>query len=377
MKNESFPRAIVIAAWVIVIAGVAYITRMIYEPVVSPFFDILPPFIIAFILSFLLDPLVDALQKLKLSRGVSVLVVGLGFVGVFVLAGILLVPRLIDQASGLAANFSTYVREAQGQLNGLLISLSPILKRFHLPTTTAEWTTQYANQINSAGAAAFGMLANTLSSIASRAMWVIIIPMSTFFLLIDLDYIKAKIVHLTPDKHQSRLKSISSEVGSVFGKYVRGMMLVAMLYSVVTSILFTLFGLPYALILGAVAGLFYLVPYLGSVIIIGMAVVSVLVQPGGSASTAGVLAVILLIENSIIFDLIITPRIAGGSVGVHPVLALFSLTLGARMFGVVGMVFAVPVMASLQVIARQLYPKISDDLRVKTPKRTRSRNRAG
>lgn len=377
MKNESFPRAIIIAAWVIVIAGAAYILRMIYGPVVSPLLDILPPFFIAFILAFLLDPLVDGLQKLKLSRRMSVLVVGLGFVGVFLLAGIVLVPRLIDQALGLAASFPTYVKEAQVQLNGLLVSFSPLLKRFHLPTTTAEWTTQYANQINAAGATALSMLAGTLSSVASRALWVIIIPMSTFFLLNDLDYIKAKIVHLTPDKHQSKLKSISSEVGLVFGKYVRGMMFIAILYSIVTSILFMLYGLPYALILGAVAGIFYLVPYLGNVVIIGMAVVSVLVQPGASASTAAVLAIILLIENAIIFDLIITPKIAGGSVGVHPLLALFSLALGARLFGVVGMVLAVPVMASLQVIARQLYPKMSDNLRASPPSATRRRGRTG
>jgi predicted PurR-regulated permease PerM len=186
-------------------------------------------------------------------------------------------------------------------------------------------------------------------------------------LLKDLDYIKAKVVHLTPEKHRTKIVAVTSAVGGVFGRYVRGMMIVAILYSIVATIVLSAFGVQYALIIGVVAGLFYLVPYLGNIVIVGMSVIALLVQPGHTGAQAGILAGILLVQSMIVFDLFITPRIAGGSVGVHPVLALFSLALGAQMFGVIGMVFAVPVMASLQVAMGQAFPVIYERVRQHTP----------
>jgi len=363
MENQPRWRFINAAALVVIVAGVIYCLNLVYDPVISPVLNVLPPFAIALIIAFLLDPVVDWMQHRGLSREMGVAVVGLAFLIVFVLLGLLVLPKMVDQATGLAQNFQHYVEVAQKHIDGFLAARKPMLTRLHLPTTTANWASQYSGQIGAFGGRGLVMLSSTLAAIASRALWLIIIPMATFILLKDLNYIKAKIVHLIPERYKARLISMSSAVGSVFGKYVRGMMVVALLYSVIASIILSLFGLPYALIIGAVAGLFYLVPYLGNIVIIGMTVTAVLVGNPEGGATAGILALILLVQSMIVFDLIITPKVAGGSVGVHPVLALFSLALGAQMFGVVGMILAVPVVASIQVALGQMYPGINEQLR--------------
>ena len=365
MDDQPKWRLVNAVAIIIAVAAVVYCIQLIYEPVIAPVLNVIPPFAIAFVVAFLLDPAVDWLQRHGFSRGIGVAVVGLAFLVVFVLAGALLLPRMVEQAGGLARNFQHYVDVVQQQINGFLAARQPLLTRFHLPTTTTEWTTRYSTQLEVIGGSSLSMLSSGLSAIASRLIWLIIIPMATFILLKDLEYIKAKIVYLTPDRHKDRLIAMSSAVGSVFGKYVRGMMAVALLYSVVASIILSLFGLPYALIIGALAGLFYLVPYLGNIVIVGMAVTTVLVQNPQGGATACILALILLVQSMIVFDLIITPRVAGGSVGVHPVLALFSLVLGAQMFGVVGMILAVPVVASIQVALGQMYPSINEQIRTR------------
>lgn len=363
MKNDSRGRVQHVAALLVAVAAVVYCVGLSYQPVIRPLLDVVPPFAIALVIAFLLDPVVDWLQARGLSRGMGVAVVGFSFLIAFALVGMLLLPRMVEQATGLAANFQGYMISAKEQVNGLLASEKPLLIKLHLPTTTAEWSSRYSSQIEAGGQQVLEILSMALSTAASRLLWLVIIPLSSLVLLKDFDYIKAKVVHLTPEKHRERLVSVGSAVVSVFARYVRGMLVVALLYGLIASVVLTAFGLKYALIVGFIAGIFYLVPYLGNIVIIGMAVVAVMVQAPHSGATAAMLALILAVQSMVVFDLLITPKVAGGSVGVHPVLALFSLALGARMFGIVGLVMAVPVVASLQVAIGQMYPAVLDDLR--------------
>lgn len=359
MKSQAYPRVFVVAAFLVALVAGVYTVLLVYRPVIEPVLDVAPPFVIGIVLALLLDPLLDRIEKKGLSRGMGVAIVGLSFLIVFLLVGFLLVPKVAEQASQLAAGFPQYVSDAQTQLDKLLRDHRPMLNRFHLPTSASAWTAKFSAQLQEAGSASVNLLAVGLTAALSKILWVIIIPLSTLWLLRDLDYIRQKIVHFTPEKHRYRLISMTSAVGGVFEKYVRGMILVAILYSGVAMFVLTAAGLQYGLIIGAIAGLLYLVPYVGVITLVLVTGVAGVAQPM-SMTVVGVLMGALLVQSFIVFDMIVTPRIVGGSVGVHPVLALFSLALGARMFGVLGMILAVPVAASVQVALGQLYPVITE-----------------
>ena len=367
MEPSRYPRVVTVAALLVALAAGVYIALHLYGPVIEPVLEVVPPFAIALVFAFLLDPVVDWLQRRGLSRGIGVVIVGLGFIVVFVVAGFLIVPKVADQAATLAQNLPSYSQRLFEIANDLLARHKPLLERLRLPTTLGEWTTRFSSQIEGAVSSSLSFLAGALTSMLSRILWVIIIPLATLWILKDLDYIKAKVVHFTPESHKERLMHMSSAVGGVLGKYIRGMLAVAIIYSVVASTWLTLAGLEYALILGGISGLFYLIPYVGTLMIVVAAGVVAIVQPWSLGAVVAVMAA-LGVQSFVLFDLVVTPKVVGGSVGVHPVLMLFSLALGARLFGVVGMVAAVPVAAAIQVALGQYYPRIYDQLK---PNRSR------
>lgn len=362
MTTGAYPRVILVAAFFVALAALIYVVHLIYVPLLHPILEVAPPFVIAIVLAFLLDPVVDWIQRKGLSRDFGVAIVGLTFLIAFILFCVFVIPKIADQSASLANSFDDNIKQAQIQINGILSNNKSLLQKYHLPITVADLAKRFSTQTQDAASRSLGFIASALSSGLSRILWIVIIPMSTLWLLRDLDNIKAKIVHLTPDKHKERLISLTSAVGGVFGKYVRGMLVVAILFSVVASVVLTGLGLRYGLIIGAGAGLMYLVPYVGVAILALTTGITALVQPPHSLPYAGLLMLILVVQSFIVFDLFVTPKVVGRSVGVHPIIALFALALGARLFGVVGMVAAVPVAASLQVALGQIYPKINDKL---------------
>lgn len=366
MNTDKYPRVITVAAFLVAVVAGLYTALLIYKPIIQPVLAVAPPFLIAIALALLLDPLLDVVERRGMSRGWGVAIVGLGLVVALLLIGFLLVPRIIGQATTLAENFQDYMQQAQDRINDILASHKGILERMHLPTTLGEWGTRYSDKLQSATSTALDFLVGALTSTISRLLWLIIIPISTLWLMKDIDYIRAKIIHFTPERHRERAIKMATAVGVVFGKYVRGMLTVMLMFSLVSMLLLTLFGLDYGLIIGVFAGLFYMVPYIGVLIIAVITGVAALVQNGSMAYAIGLMA-LLFVQANIVFDLLITPRVVGKSVGVHPVLALFSLALGAQMAGALGMVLAYPVAASIQVAIGEFYPAIYD--KVAVPKR--------
>lgn len=356
MENRTYPRIVIAAAFLVALAAAIYILLLIYDPILRPILDVAPPFVIAIVLALLLDPLIDRLQTRGLSRGQGVAIVGLSFVVLFLLAGFLLVPRIAQQATDLAQNYPEYTRQASERLDRLMSRQKPLLARLKLPTSTREWSRRFSNELSHWGEKSAAAVAGVLSALLAKILWVIIIPLATLWLLRDIDRIEAKLVHFLPHAHKDRVVELAAAVGSVFGRYVRGMLAVATLFSLVSMLVLTIARLPYGLVIGAVAGLLYLVPYVGVLILVLIMGMSAAIYSPDSLVLAATLMAWFLVQSFIIFDLLITPNVVGGSVGVHPVLALFSLALGARLFGVLGLVIAVPVAASLQVALGQLFP---------------------
>jgi len=350
---------VIVAAFVVAIAAGLYGAALIYDPIIEPILVTLPPFVIAIVLAFLLDPLIYKMQKFGASRGLAVAIVGFSFLIVFAAAVMFLVPMIADQANQLVQNYDLYAREAQDQVELILKHNVAVLERLHLPTTVQAWGTQFSEQFRGIAGRAVSMLAGLLQGILSKLLWLVIVPLFTLWLLKDFDYIKAKIVHLAPEKHRDRFVSLSAAVGGVFGNYVRGMMAVSILFSLMAMLVLTLAGLNYGLIIGSVAGLFYIVPYVGLAVLCIVTALAALVQSGhGAAYVLGLVA--YLVVQNLLFDYLVTPKVVGRTVGVHPLLMLFSLALGAQMLGVVGMIIAVPVAAALQVALGQVFPKILD-----------------
>lgn len=311
---------------------------------------VVAPFFIAFALAYLLDPLVDRLVSFKFSRTLSVLILMLVFFFLMLGAGVLLVPIFSIQAENLAKNIPTYIGIFQEWFRPILDMISGLdpqkveefvnegLSRFgELPMKILQFSGKFI----------WGSISNLFNIILMFAN-LIIIPVVMFYLLRDFDSINEKLLKLVPPRFQEKTRDIVLEIDHVLSRFVRGQLVVAGLMGTMYSIGLFLCDTPMSLSLGMMAGLVNLVPYLG--LVLGFVPSALLTYMHTQEwmpvlAVAGVFGVVQALEG-----MIITPRVVGDNIGLHPVAVILAVLLGGELFGLAGMILGVPVVAVFNVL---------------------------
>lgn len=227
-----------------------------------------------------------------------------------------------------------------------------------LPPSVEALQTQYADQIGQFFGQASRRLADVIVGSVSTLLTIVLIPILTFYLLSDIDRLRGRLLFLLPDQTRNHVIEVGSDIGEVFGNYVRGMLTVSSLYGLVGVGVFFACGLgSYAILLGFAAGLLYAIPFVGPLTTAILAAAVSLATHHGPQGTLIVLAATLA-QNQI-FDNLIVPRMIGHKVGLHPLITIFALFVGGDLFGIWGMLLSVPVAASIQVVLFKLFPKLT------------------
>ncbi|MBT5867787.1 MAG: AI-2E family transporter [Nitrospinaceae bacterium] len=311
---------------------------------------VIAPFFIAFALAYLLDPLVDRLVSFKLSRTLSVLILMLTFFLLALGCVLLLIPVFSMQAENLAKNIPTYVGVFQQWMRPVLDLIHGLdsarveefiqegLSRFgELPMKALQFSSKFV----------WGSISNLFNIILMLAN-LVIIPVVMFYLLRDFDAINNKLLALVPPRLQAKVEEVMRDIDQVLSRFVRGQLMVAGLMGLMYSAGLFLCDTPMSLSLGMMAGLFNIVPYLG--LILGL-VPSVLLTYIDSqewlsvVSVVGVFAIAQAIEG-----MVITPRVVGDNIGLHPVAVILAVLLGGELFGIAGMILGVPGVAVINVL---------------------------
>jgi predicted PurR-regulated permease PerM len=308
------------------------------------------------------------MQRRGWSRRAATLVVYIFFLFIFAGVALVLIPAAVRQAAEFAGNMPTYYAELTHRMQGMLAAHHELLARLRLPTTSNEILARYQSQIARALQTLASRLLQFFAGSVSKLPWMVIIPIVTFYLLQEISTLRARIVHLIPARHREGFINVSERVGDVFSGYVRGLIIVCAGFAVVLGVVLALlFRLPYALMIALVAGVLYAVPYVGGAATIAIAALVAVATQHGTGFVVGVVMAVLVVQQ--LFDQIITPRVVGGLVGLHPVVSLFALTAGGQLFGLPGMILAVPVAASAQVVLTSLWPALAEPLPVEERKR--------
>jgi len=351
------------ALGVILLALLALVARRFAEATLA----VLAPFAVGLILALMLDPMAERLTRRGLGRTPAVGLVFSVFLLVIVGLGWLTIPALIAQASDLSQNGPTYIAGLQDYTNKFLQAhhkIGPV----KLPDTFDQLTQQFSGRASAFLSQAGGHVVAVLVGSVTLVIQMILTLIVAFFLLLDLGRLRARLFYLAPDRWRRMMRDMGRDVMGVFSDYLRGLVIVCALYGAATIGL--LYGLSvlhhplahYALLVGAAAGILYAIPYLGST---ATALVTFLVA--FAAATAdhasglafGGIAVAASLALNQVFDGVVTPRVVGGGVGLHPILAIFALVIGGELFGIWGMLFSVPIAGSIQAILFRLYPKLT------------------
>lgn len=312
---------------------------------------ILLPMLLTGLLYYLLNPIVDWLEKRKVSRTIGISIV-------FVLIGLLLVwgmavaiPNIQEQVVSFVQNLPANIQKLELQLTSLLQD-----KRFEQFRPTAL---QAINQVNDQiisfaqrfSSSAVNWASHLISTASQIIVAVLIMPFILFYLLRDGKGLNAYITQYLPTKWRAPIGTVLSDVNSQLSNYVRGQVTVAMIVALMFSIMFSIIGLSYPVTLGILAGFLNLIPYLGSFLAMIPAVILGLIA--GPFMLVKVL-IVFMIEQTI-EGRFVTPLIIGSSLNIHPITILFVLLTSGQMFGVLGVLLGIPIYASIKVLVKAAF----------------------
>jgi len=321
------------------------------------------PFAAGIALGYLLDPVVSKMETLGFNRlGASVLILVV-FAATFTIALIIVAPILGNQFVAFAERLPGYAMKLQAlavdEGNALIekygggwltalgfgepISSSQIQKSVgDFVAQGAQWLIDALKSLVSGGAALFGFLS-----------LLVITPVVAFYILIDWHRMIAEIDGWLPLDHRDTLRAIAREINHALAGFIRGQSLVCLFLGLWYGLGLTLIGLDFGLLIGALAGVLSFVPYIGSLTALVLSLGVALVQ-GWPSPRLFLMALGIVGCGQFLEGYVVSPKLVGGSIGLHPVWLMFALLAFGELFGFVGLIVAVPTAAAIGVIVRHL-----------------------
>ncbi len=316
---------------------------------------ILTPFLMAATLAYLGDPFADWLESKKIPRTFAVVIVFVVLTLVGVVFILMMIPMLKQQVELVANKTPIVINYFQTEaLPWLYEKLGTDADALQL--TSIEQTLKEQLSSNS------GFLANIMKSLTSSGLalfgWLgnlVLIPVVTFYLLRDWDDLVARVSRLFPRHVEPVVRKLALECDEVLSAFVRGQLMVMVALGFIYAIGLWIVGLDLALLVGMIAGLASIVPYLGFIIGIVFAIVAGLIQFGDPQ----VLIWIALVfgVGQMLEGMVLTPLLVGDKIGLHPVAVIFAILAGGQLFGFIGVLIALPVAAVIMVLLRHVHDR--------------------
>ncbi len=341
--------------WGLLFAAVGYALHVLGSTVT--------PFAAGIALGYLLDPVVCKLEKLGLNRLGAALVILVVFGSAVAAILIFVVPILSSQLVTFAQRLPSYAVRLQAlaveEGNALIarygggwikalgfgeqLSSAEIQKSIgDFVARGAQWFINAMRSLVSGGAAVFDFFS-----------LLVITPVVAFYILVDWDRMVAEIDSWLPIDHRKTLRAIAWEINQALAGFIRGQSLVCLCLGLWYGVGLTLVGLDFGLLIGFIGGMLSFIPYVGSLIVLLFSIAVALVQ-GWPHLNLLFMALAIVVSGQFLEGYVISPKLVGGSIGLHPVWLMFALLAFGQLFGFVGLVIAVPTAAAAGVIARHL-----------------------
>ncbi len=310
---------------------------------------VLLPFVAGMAVAYFVDPMAGRLERLGLSRTAATSVITLSFFALLVVALLLLVPVIEQQVV-------TFIQRVPAYAAALAERARPLIEELHRRLSSDDIEKLQSSAGAYAGTAvswAVGLVKDVLTggiAFMSILSLLIITPVVTFYLLRDWDRVVETVDRWLPRHHAEIIRLELREIDRTLAGFVRGQATVCLVLAGFYGIGLTLTGLDLGLMIGLLTGLGAFVPYVG--MLIGLiASVCLAVAQGGAWSLWIGIGVVFAIGN-VLEGYILTPKLVGGRVGLHPVWIIFSLLAGGALFGFVGILLAVPAASVIGVLTR-------------------------
>ena len=313
---------------------------------------VLTPFVLAALLGWLGDPVVDRLERAGRSRNVAVTLVFVVMTLMLVLAVALLAPMIERQVMTLIESLPKLQEWFVG------IAVPWVEQRTGLemaswldPQRLIELARIHWQQAGGLAATFFGYVSRSGFTVAIWIANIVLLPILTFYFLRDWDKLVERVASLIPRDNIAVVRRLAIESDDVLGAFLRGQFLVMLALGAIYAIGLSLVGLKLGLLIGIIAGLISFVPYLGTAVGVVLGLIAAFIQPGADLTLVG-LVLAVFVAGQMLEGYVLTPRIVGDRIGLHPVAVIFTIMAGGQLFGFLGMLLALPVAAVANVLLR-------------------------
>lgn len=303
---------------------------------------------VAVVVAAALDPFVDYLHKKKIPRAVSILAIYLILFGIVSLMIVSLVPAVSEQAGQLASNLPDYYERIALGFNRLSDGQQ------NVPATLPQALSGLSSNLAGATSGVFSTITGIFGGLVSLVSFLVIV----FYLVVQENGVKYFLQFLVPLKQRSAIMYLVDKIQSKLGFWLRGQLILCLLVGLMVYILLLIMGVKYALLLGLIAAITEIIPYVGPII---GAVPGIFIAFSDSFTKVLMVALVYLIVQQIENSLLV-PKIMEKSVGLNPVVVMVAILVGGSLGGVVGALLAVPVAAIIDVVVEDKFPRYKEVL---------------
>lgn len=334
--------------WMRIVIVVSFLALIIYAPA------ILFPFILSLIIAILLTPAAKRIHSFLQGMGMKwvpydgaiILSFALFIAVIYFISVHILVPFI--------AEFRQFARSVPDMINAVQISLADLEGRYQLRLLPPEMQNLISQILQNIGEYTLRIAQLSLSaifSIASTIIQLIVVPFITFYMMKKGDQFVQKFIHLFPDRYTNHLELLFQEIYFVLNAYIRGQLLLSILIGAVVFLGMWFMDIPYPLVIGLLAAVVEMVPLIGPIIGAIPPILLGLMQ--GTAVMVQIIVFYVIVQQ--LDGHFVMPKLMGSIIDVHPVAIMAGVLIGGHVFGIVGMMLSVPLVAVLQVVLRHMW----------------------
>ncbi len=305
---------------------------------------VIAPFLISIIIAYLLNPIVRLLHQRNVPRGMAVIIIYFTFMLVFTVFFLNAIPTFLKQSRELTEHIPELIQTYQVWLQEFNSH------KYQLPETIRLGIDQALQNIEAKTTDYFANLLNGAGGFIQKFIGFFVIPFLVFYLLKDMESIQKGILLFVPRSQRKEFSKLIHDIDEALGNYIAGQLLVSLIVGALAYIGYWVIGMPYTLILALIITITNIIPFIGPII---GAAPSILV----AITISWEMAVAVLIVNLVVQVLegnLVSPFIMGRRLHMHPILIIFALLLGGELGGLIGLIFAVPILAILRVIVHHV-----------------------
>ncbi len=333
---KKFSRTLLIIVLITILSYLAFIVL-----------DIFIILAISILLALILAPFVHQLEQQGINRTLSTLLVFAGFFTIIYLALSVVIPKLVYQMDQLITSLKGFsINEELKILEAKILRTFPFFAKGEISSRIQKFvSSQVTNTLSH--------FYDYISGIVSIVAVLVIVPFISFFLLKDSNKIKREIIHLAPNKFFEPAYWIMKRITLQLGRFVRGWIFDATFVGVVLGFGFWFIGIPNALPLGVIAGIGHLIPYFGPVVgAVPAAIISIIY----TGDLSQIPLIILLVTITYTIDNgVVQPYVFSKSVNMHPIVIILLIIAGSQLFGLLGMLLAVPTATVIKTAVTEIY----------------------